>query len=188
MIPRDEVEFRAKQDGFLLRPPLIEDAPEIYTAVMVSLGDLAPWMVWATSDYTIEMTRKWLAQLPSEWEQGINYQFTIFEPGGKHVLGGCGINHINRYYRLANLGYWVRSDRTCEGIATQAARFAAGFGFDQLGLQRIEIVTAEENQASRRVAQKAGAEFEGILRRRLRLAGGNVDAAMHSLLPEDIDR
>jgi ribosomal-protein-serine acetyltransferase len=186
MMSREDVELQSKRNELILRPPLMEDATEIYTAVMASLGDLAPWMDWATPDYSIDMTREWLAKLQAGWEQGTSYQFTIFEAGGRMVLGGCGINHINRYYRLANLGYWVRSDRTAEGIATRAARLVAGFGFNQLGLRRIEIVTAVENHASRRVAEKAGAQFEGILRDRLRLAGENADAAMHSLLPEDL--
>ncbi|NIV38466.1 MAG: N-acetyltransferase, partial [Anaerolineae bacterium] len=62
----------------------------------------------------------------------------------------------------------------------------AQFGFQQVGLRRVEIVVAVENWASRRVAQNAGAHFEGILRNRVRLAGDNVDAAMHSLIPEDL--
>ena len=37
-----------------------------------------------------------------------------------------------------------------------------------------------------RVAEKAGATFEGILRSRLKLGDKNIDAAMFSLLPEDL--
>ncbi|NIS78922.1 MAG: GNAT family N-acetyltransferase [Anaerolineales bacterium] len=183
-LPRN-IELKEINGRIVLRPPVKDNASEIYDAVMVSLDELMPWMDWCTPDYSIEITLEWLDKLPSEWEKGNNYQFSIFDILSGQFLGSCGINHINQAYLLANLGYWVRSDRTGEGIATQAARLVAKFGFQALELRRIEIVTAEENWASRRVAERAGASFEGILRRRIKIGDRNIDAAMHSLIPED---
>ena len=42
-------------------------------------------------------------------------------------------------------------------VATAAALLVARFGFDELGLQRIEIIAAVSNKASQRVAEKIGA-------------------------------
>ena len=72
-------------------------------------------------------------------------------------------------------------------MATEATILLATFGFKELGLRRIEIVTDIENKASRRVAEKAGAQFEGILRKRLKFGDRNIDAAMYSLIPEDYE-
>ena len=84
-------------------------------------------------------------------------------------MGGCGLYHIDRtIVPAASLGYWVRSDATCRGIATAAAGMLALFGFRELGLARIEILVAMENVSSQRVAEKIGAAGEGVLRRRLR--------------------
>ena len=63
---------------------------------------------------------------------------------------------------------------------------AARFGFEELGLHRIEIVAAVENIASQRVAEKAGAVREGVLRKRLLIRGESQDAVLFSLLPEDL--
>jgi RimJ/RimL family protein N-acetyltransferase len=164
----------------------MDDVPAIYEAVLISKQDLMPWMDWCNDDYSIDVTREWCENLPRSWEEGENYHFNIFESEGDRYLGGCGLNHINQYYRLANLGYWVRSDRTNEGVATLAAILVAQFGFKELGLRRVEIVTGVENPASRRVAEKTGAQFEGILRKRLKLGDKNIDAAMYSLIPEDL--
>jgi RimJ/RimL family protein N-acetyltransferase len=144
-------------------------------------------MEWANEDYSIEVPRAWIEAQPEAWENDTNYQFVIIERDSGQILGAGGLNHINRYYRLANLGYWIRSDRTKEGIATEATRMIARFGFEQLGLLRIEIITGVENWASRRVAVKAGATFEAILRKRMRKGEINRDATMHSLLPEDLE-
>jgi len=170
----------------ILRPPLMEDAENIYDAVQVSKTELIPWMDWCRPDFSIEVPLEWIKNQPQDWEQGINYQFLIIDNESQQFLGGCGINHINQYYLLANLSYWVRSDRHGEGIATEATKLIALFGFQQLGLRRIEIVTGEENWVSRRVAEKTGATFEGILRSRLKFDDKNIDAAMFSLLVDDL--
>ena len=72
-----------------------------------------------------------------------------------------------------------------EGIATETVRLAARYGFEKLGLQRIEIVISKDNSPSNKVAQKSGAVREGLLRNRLRIHGLAHDAYMYSLLPED---
>src|SRR3990172_4536404 len=101
-------------------------------------------------------------------------------------LGGCGLNGIGEY-KFANLGYWVRTSRTKQGVATAATLLLARFGFDELKLNRIEIVVATGNYASQRVAEKAGATREGVLRNRLILKGKPVvDAVMFSLIPKDL--
>ena len=86
--------------------------------------------------------------------------------------------------KVVNLGYWVRSSRVKHGIATAAALLLADFGFKELKLNRIEILAAVENHASQRVAAKAGAMREGILRNRLLLHGKIHDAVIFSLIPK----
>jgi RimJ/RimL family protein N-acetyltransferase len=102
------------------------------------------------------------------------------------LLGGVGLNFINRVHQFANLGYWTRTSASGKGIASQAARLVALFGLEQLGLQRIEIVAALPNLASQRVAEKIGAVREGVLRKRLRIRGEAEDAILFSLVREDL--
>ena len=70
-------------------------------------------------------------------------------------------------------------------MGARATRLAARFGFEQLGLQRIEIVAAVDNLASQRVAEKAGARHEGLARKRLLIRGLAHDAMIYSLVGED---
>lgn len=73
------------------------------------------------------------------------------------------------------------------GVTTRAARLAARFGFEDLRLHCIEIVFAAGNKASQRVAEKAGAKKEGVLRNRLLLANQLHDAVRHSLIATDLN-
>lgn len=48
-----------------------------------------------------------------------------------------------------------------------------------------EIVIAKDNHASKRVAEKVGAHYEGILLNRMTVRETIYDAHMFSLLPSD---
>jgi RimJ/RimL family protein N-acetyltransferase len=61
-------------------------------------------------------------------------------------------------------------------------RLIADFAFRETDLLRLEIVCALGNVASQRVAERAGAVREGVLRHRLLLHGEPVDAVMYSLV------
>lgn len=88
--------------------------------------------------------------------EGREYTFAVVGADGR-FLGGCGVNQINRIHRFGNLGYWVRTSATRHGVAGEAVRQVAEFAFRSTDLVRLEIVCAVGNDASRRVAERAGA-------------------------------
>ncbi len=173
-------------DGVIsLRPFQMSDTDELTEAVRESIPELKPWMSWCHDDYSEDDTRNWIKSLPSGWAEGTQFNFAMMDTQDGLLLGGCGLNHINPTYRFANLGYWVRTSRTGEGIASRAVRLIASFAIEQVKLIRVEIVVAVENYPSLRVAGKVGARREGILRNRM-LVGENIyDGVMHSLIPQD---
>ena len=171
----------------VLRPFRDADASALYEAVRESIAEVSPWLPWCHQNYAIEETREFLASRELASQGGEWYSFGIFETDSGRFLGGVGINFINRVHQMANLGYWVRTSAAGRGVATAAARLAARFAFEQLGLQRIEIVAAVANVPSQRVAEKAGATREGVLRNRLLINGESLDAVLFSLVPEDLN-
>ncbi len=175
-------------DGVVsLRPYRLSDAGETYEAIHESLAELGPWLPFAHKDYSAKESRAWIKQRPAEWKKGNAYEFAIFDNNDGSYLGGCGINQIDYNNFLANLGYWIRTSRTGHGAAPAAARLLAGWGLKALGLKRIEIVVATSNLRSQRVAEKAGARREGILRNRIIVRDKTYDAAMFSLIPPDFN-
>jgi ribosomal-protein-serine acetyltransferase len=174
-------------DGtIVIRRDCAEDANVIYEAVRESIPEVSKWMSWCHADYEIDETRAFLRLQEEGWASGKEYGFGIFDAGTGAYYGGVGLNHIVEEYRYANLGYWVRTGAAGRGIAARAARLAARFGFEELGLQRVEIVAAVENVGSQRVAEKAGALREGVLRKRIVLYGVTHDAVLYSLVAEDL--
>ena len=179
-------EVELTDGSVLLRPCRIGDVEYIYEAVRESIAEVSVWMPWCHADYSIEESRAWVESRAEVWEEGTEYEFMITDTKDGFFLGGCGLNHVNQAARIANLGYWVRTSRTKGGVASAAVRLLARFGLGELGLSRIEIVVAVGNRASQRVAEKAGATQEGILRNRLVIRDRVYDAVMFSLIPQDI--
>lgn len=80
------------------------------------------------------------------------------------------------------IGYWIRSDCTSRGFATELAGALVRAAFDLHGARRIELSTAVDNPASARVAAKLGFVREATLRERHPNPDGTfADAHLHSL-------
>lgn len=163
-----------------------EDAGALYEAAVESVAEVSRWLPWCHAGYTLTEAEAWVRTADEAWLGGSMYDFCIIERATGWLVGGIGLNHVGCPQWMANLGYWVRTSYAGQGAATEAARLVARFGFEQLGLLRIEIVVAVENLASQRVAAKLGALREGLLRNRIQVNGETHHAFMHSLVPEDM--
>jgi ribosomal-protein-serine acetyltransferase len=174
-------------DGVItLRPYWTSDIDSLHEAVRESIPELSVWMSWCRLDYSMQDTGTWIESQSDAWEKGTEYNFAISYDTGPLCLGGCGLNVIDRDCGTANLGYWVRTGQTNKGIATAATLLLARFAFRELKLSRVELTVAVDNQASLRVAEKAGATREGILRNRVVKNDIPCDAVVFSFIPRDL--
>lgn len=176
-------------DGpLLLRPWRPDDARALEAAVVESIDSLGRWLPWCRAGYDLAAALDWVRRCEQGWTDGEHFAFGIFDRASHGLLGSVGLNQRNHLHRSANLGYWVRMSCQRRGVATEAVRMAARFGFRQLALQRIEIVALPDNQASRRTAERAGARFEAVARRRIWDGEQAKDGAVYALVPEDLEQ
>lgn len=175
-----------QNDGILVRPHEVRDIDALFSAVRESIAEISPWLPWCHPDFSKDELGGFVEVSRNGWADGSQYHFGIFDASTGSALGGISLNHIARSNRLANMGYWVRTSATGRGVASGAAKLVAACGFRELGLSRIEIAAIPENVASRRVAERAGAKFEAVVRNRLVMHGRAYDAALYSLVPGDI--
>lgn len=169
------------REGTRIRPFSTADAVPFHEAVRESAAEMFPWMPWCRPDYSLEEARGWVGSRERLFTEGLEYSFVIDDSAGR-LLGACDLNQIHRAYRLANLGYWVRTSETGRGVAPAAVRLLAQFAFTQTDLARLEIICAAGNRRSQRAAEKAGAAREGLLHDRLFLHGRLHDAVIYAIL------
>jgi RimJ/RimL family protein N-acetyltransferase len=83
---------------------------------------------------------------------------------------------------VGELGYWLAAPARGRGVATRALRLLCGWAFERLLLARLQLHTLPGNEASERVAERAGFTREGVLRSFAEMKGKRVDITMFSLL------
>ncbi|WP_083917845.1 GNAT family N-acetyltransferase [Uliginosibacterium gangwonense] len=168
-----------------IRPFVAADAHEFTLAVLESVQTVGAWMSWCSPAFTQENALEWFATCDREREAGRAYDMGMFCPVSGCFLGGASINQLSSNHRYGNIGYWVRQSRQRQGIASHAVAMLCDFGFEQLGLFRLEIVVALGNAASEEVAVAAGATRECVARNRIFLHGQPVDAHIFALTPNE---
>lgn len=170
---------------FTIRRYHLDDEEMLFEAASESINEIHPFLPWCHPQYSIEDSRSWLLSIEPNWNDEQSYGFAIIDNESGKFMGGCGLNIID-VTPVANLGYWIRSSEVGKGVASEATVGLLNFGFECLGLMRIEIMMSTQNEASKKVAINAGAIFEGTLRNRLQLHGVNHDALLYSLVPGDM--
>jgi RimJ/RimL family protein N-acetyltransferase len=163
-----------------------EDTDAVFVAEEESAEELRKWFWWMHPEHDREHCAAWAKSREERWLEGEEFSFLIIEKANDQIAGCIWLNAIDRISLRASLGYWLRTGRKGKGFATESAVQVCKWGFEELGLQRIEIVIALENKPSCQLAERIGARFEGVARNRLRLGGLSQDARVYSLLPHEV--
>lgn len=180
-----DVKLRISDSRITLRPLITKDIDDFHAAIIESLPDLISWLSYQ-ENHTIKDTEKELNQRREKWEADESYSFAITDSVDGKILGYCSLNRIDKENRVANLGYWVRSSYSGKGIAPGATVLLAKWALDTCGFRRIELNIAQQNERSLRVAEKAGAHREGVLRNRFTSNNESRDVVMFSFIPGDL--
>jgi RimJ/RimL family protein N-acetyltransferase len=98
------------------------------------------------------------------------------------AVGGIGFTlQQDVAFRSAEIGYWLGEEFWGRGIATEALKAVTEHAFNEYDLCRLYAHVFEWNQASARVLEKAGYEFEGRLRKSVTKDGKTIDQLMYAI-------
>ncbi len=132
-------------------------------------------------------TRRDIADQIRHWQEpwqrgGPGRSFAVRETGTRRLVGGCVLEVRPGDGEIAELSYWVFPPYRRRGYATRAVELACGYAFDCLGIGRVELSIEPSNDASLRVAARAGFLREGVLRRHDRCQRGRQEMVLFSRL------
>jgi RimJ/RimL family protein N-acetyltransferase len=136
-----------------------------------TLDDLDAWLAisrdaetvwWGEPSSTLEDAR---ASLERQIANQEHYGFSLWPVEltlAGTVIGAAGLQHLADSEEI-EVGYRFRREHWGQGYATEAARAAIRFAFDELDLDRVVAVTLPTNKGSRRVMKKCGMSFVGVM-------------------------
>ena len=125
--------------------------------------------------------QKYLGWFESRFKEKLGIRWGIALKGEKNIIGTLGFNNFQKNHR-ANLGYDLKFDFWNKGIITEALREIIKFGFEELGVNRIEAEVMQGNVASERVLAKLDFNREGVLKDWMYWNEKHYDMTMFSLL------
>lgn len=128
----------------------------------------------------------WIARYEEGRRDGTREGFALEDDDGT-FLGLGVVPRIDGEEKTAELGYVVVPEARGRGIATAALRLLTDFAFQELGMERLELMIAVHNEPSKVVAERAGYVREGVLRSAYFKQGRREDTEIWSRLPSDAD-
>lgn len=166
----------------ILRRFRLQDAADVFAyACDPEVARLTTW----EAHTTLEDSRRFVEWVVGQHEQGQVAPWAVVTRDDPRVIGTCGYGWWNPRHASAELAYAIGRPYWNRGLTTEACREVVRFGFEIMGLNRIEIRCHPDNLASERVMQKVGASFEGILRQQMFVKGQYDDLKLYALLRND---
>ena len=115
-------------------------------------------------------------------------QWAIADAATDAVIGTCTLTHLSIIHERAEIGFALRQNRWGQGLGSEAVAAAIDFGFQELGLHRIEADVDPRNQRSLKLLERLGFHREGHQRERYYMNGERQDAVMMAVLRTDWKR
>ncbi len=134
-----------------------------------------PW------SYSLAEATAWTIRTRQNRSEGKVLSLAIVEMGSGLVVGNVNLSRFSEDGNEAALGYWLVPSARGRGLASAAARTLARWGFEAMGMKRIELAILPENTASHRVAERLGATPEGVRRSSHEAGGRWWDMAIYAL-------
>ncbi len=161
----------------LLRRPRTGDGPVLCEALEESLPELRRFLAflpWVAKEPTLESAETFCRNAEANFIARRDLPFFVFERATGSFVGATGLHRTDWATPKTEVGYWCRTKATGQGFISEAVSALARYAFEHVRAVRIELVTDEENLASRRIAERCGFALEGIRRNNRRAPDGTL--------------
>ncbi|MBN1409387.1 MAG: GNAT family N-acetyltransferase [Spirochaetales bacterium] len=150
-------------DNLLLRIPSVSDAKAIFQNYATD-PEVTRYLPWKPHK-NIGETRRYLKGLLEKWITSKEFTWVIIDKKSRDVMGMIALR-VQGY--KAEFGYVLARRHWNRGYMTEALKKIIELCFDTGSIYRVWGVCDIENPASKRVMEKSGLSYEGILKKFIR--------------------
>lgn len=173
----------AVDEEITLRLLDVKDAHELFRLTDRSREYLREWLPWVDETRTVLDSEDFIRYAWQSYEERLGLILGVYYQG--KLCGMMGYNQFDWANRAGVIGYWQGKDFQGLGIITRATSALIDYGFQNLGLHRIEIRAAIENIKSRKIPERLGFTIEGQIRQGEWLYDHFVDLVVYGLLANE---
>lgn len=171
-----------KTDRLILRGIKVGDCFDMFE--YARLKEVTRFLTWSPHP-DVEYTKEYLKTLSHHYKLGSFYDWAVIYAEQDKMIGTCGFTRFNLPNNSAEIGYVLNPEYRGRGIAAEAAKSVLRFGFEELGLNRIEARFMVGNDASKRVMEKLGMSYEGVARSSVFAKDSYRDVGCYSILKSE---
>lgn len=165
-----------------LRPLRVSDCEAVYAYSRDP--EVTRFLLWSPHPNP-EYTRQYLQYIVGRYRLGDFYDWALVRREDARVIGTCGFTTFHFNSDSGEVGYVLARDCWGQGYAAEALNAVLQYGFDTVGLHRIEARFMSGNPASRRVMEKCRMQYEGMQRGSLKVRGQYRDVGICAILEDE---
>ena len=135
------------------------------------LNTYFPMTVFHTN--SMNNTRAFVEEKIREARQQEFLLMMIHNEQGK-LVGMAQIKNFERFVKKCEVSYFIDKEHTNQGHASRAIQELVQYTFSRMDMEKIYCRIDPDNKASIRVAEKAGFELEGRLRKEFKTGDGEI--------------
>ena len=173
-----------RTERLLLRPMHVTDAMDMFE--YASREEVTEFLLWSPHR-TLSYTRDYLRYIEDRYAIGDFYDWAVTLADSGKMIGTCGFTRLDLPHNSGEIGYVLNPDFHHNGYATEAVSAILKFGFEELGLHRLEARFMQGNDASRKVMERLGMTFEGFHRDAMFVKGSYKTIGVSAILKDEFD-
>ena len=160
----------------------LADAPALFAYASDPL--VTRFITWRTQ-IAVEEATDFVQGILDWYRSGEVAYWAIIRRDNGQLIGSCGLFDWQPNPARAELAFVLARPYWGQGFISEAVRELMRYGFEELGLIRLEARCVVQNTASARVMERAGMTYEGTLRHYIYIKGQLYDLKVYSLLREE---
>jgi ribosomal-protein-serine acetyltransferase len=165
-----------------IREYKIEDAQKLFELIDKNRKHLYRF-IWVDSIQSVIDVEDFIKRSINLKQYGTGYEYGIY--ADEELVGNVSLYNVNKSHGRAGIGYWVSQDYEGQGIVHRAVDLLIENAFMNLGLHKLTISCAVNNEHSAQLAKKLGFVEEGLLREDFKVGGEYVDSHVFGFLKSE---
>lgn len=162
-------------DDYKIRPLELNDLENYFSMVEKNRKRLEDFFTGTVSrTKTFEDTEQFLKELVQKRDSKLYYPFIIEDVGNGRFAGFIDIKNIDWNIPKAELGCYTDVDYAGKGVTSKAFSLFVDYCFAHFGFAKLFLRTHESNFPAQKLAEKAGFEIEGRIRKDYKTTKGEV--------------
>ena len=150
-------------ERLILRKVKVEDAPNAYTN-WCSNENVAKYTLWEKHK-NIEETKNLFKIWEEEYSDLKTFRWIVELKDSHDLIGTIDVPSKKFIdYGALEIGYCYSEKYWNKGYATEATKAVIAYGFEKINFHKVQICVRPSNLPSKKVIEKCGFTYEGMLR------------------------